>query len=83
MMYNYLSPQDVWYSHRDLIGKSVAYAYWHKHGNQKAEWYKFQFKALRGVTIGPHAYTLVFDNGSHQLISYDTVCVYTVDLEKS
>ena len=87
MMYSYLSPQDVWYGNRKLIGKSMAYAYWCRYGHsgkQKAEWYKFRFKVLAKVEIGPHAYTLVFTDGlREELISYDTVCVYTVDLNKS
>lgn len=85
MMYTYLSPMDVWYGQKELIGKSMSFAPWHRiwHGDQKPEWYKFTFKPLRRVTIGPHAYTIWFDDRHDQLISYDTVCVYTVDLNKS
>lgn len=83
-MYRYLTPQEVWYGQKNLIGKSMAYAYWYRHGKeQNPEWYKFTFQPLLGVTIGPHAYTMWFGYERNELISYDTVCVYDVDLTKS
>lgn len=83
MMYTYLSPSEVWYRKSELIGKSMSYAYWHRDEKQNMEWYKFTFKPLRSVSIGPHAYTLWFDEERNELISYDDVCVYEVDLTKS
>lgn len=86
-MYSYLSPQEVWYGREKLIGKSAAYAHWVQWGDtreQNPEWYKFRFRVLEKVLIGPHAYTMVFTNGlREELISYDTVCVYHVELEKA
>jgi len=82
-MYTYMTPQEVWYGKEELTGRSMAYAYWNRHSGQSILPYKFTFKPLRGVTIGPHAYTLWFDDERNELISYDTVCVYTVILEKS
>lgn len=86
MAYTYMTPQDVWYGHEKLVGNSLASAYWARWWDspeQNSEMYKFRFRVLRSVTIGPHAYTLWFDDGFDELISYDIVCVYTVDLNKS
>lgn len=87
MMYTYLTPQDAWIGKVNLFGKPMALAYWVRWGDersQKAETYRFRFRTLKTVEIGPHAYTLVFTDGlREELITYDTVCVYTVNLEKS
>jgi hypothetical protein len=78
---------DAWYKKKELVGKSMAYAHWARWDDTRersAEMYKFRFKVLASVEIGPHAYTLVFTDGlREELISYDTVCAYTVDLAKS
>lgn len=86
-MYTYASPVRIWRNHKYLIGKSVAYAYWVRWGDAREsdpKFYGFRFKVLKDVEIGPHAYTLVFTDGTREeLTSYDMVCIYTVDLEKS
>lgn len=88
MAYIYMSPQDAWLNRFDLIGRPVADAYWARnHGPtapQRTDIYSFRFKNLKSVEIGPHAYTLVYDCGCRdELISYDHVAFYMVDLEKS
>lgn len=88
MMYTYMAPQEVWYQKGRLIGKPVACAYWIRPGEGiqggDPRMYKFAFKVLWYVSPGPHAYTLRFSDGTREeLISYDTVCVYEVDLTKS
>lgn len=87
MMYTYMPPVEVWNQWNKLIGKSMIDAYWCRWGDcgkQRPEWYKFAFKVLLRIEIGPHAYTLVFADGTYrELISYDTVCVYEVNMTKS
>lgn len=85
-MYTYMSPGDAWNAKRKLIGKPMAYAHWARWDDSRmrdASMYSYRFRTLKRMLIGPHAYTLVFDDGRREeLISYDIVCVYTVSLEK-
>jgi hypothetical protein len=52
--------------------EEVAY----KSTQEQARTYAYAFKLLADVVHGPHACTLVFEDGTREeLISYDVVCI--------
>lgn len=83
MSYRTLTPMEAYNQQQSLVGKSMAYAYWLRWDDtaRQANIYAFRFRVLRLIVPGPHAYTLLFRDGSQEVLtSYDTVCVYDVTL---
>lgn len=72
-MFSYITPAELWNRKTDLVGKKMVRAYWCE---DDPKGYLFAFKTLRSVEIGPHAYTMVFEDDTRdELISYDRICV--------
>lgn len=78
--YRVLSPADVWNGYPDLIGRPMRrWVGWRGEDTDQSP-YRSSAKILADVKIGPHAYTLVYADGStDSLISYDSVTVWDED----